>query len=57
MTRKHFQALADMMADLQRDMDDNGNIQFRDVLTALVRFCKTQNPRFDADRFITACNK
>jgi hypothetical protein len=50
MSRKHFQALADhikfaVVTDQVRD-------QF---ITLAAEFCKSQNGRFDADRFRKAC--
>ena len=42
MTRKHFTKLANVLA--QNKFDDN-------LLKDIISFCKSENARFDADRF------
>ena len=62
MTKKHFIALADVMRDLKpsRLMDSAlygaRNYQYLRTLDELARFCKSQNPAFNRERWIDYIN-
>ena len=47
MTKKHFTKLANVLA--QNKFDDN-------LLKDIISFCKSENTRFDADRFTKYIN-
>jgi len=49
MTRKHFQVLAD---NIRTILDPHVRLN---AAVAVASACKQMNPRFDADRFYTAC--
>lgn len=68
LSRKHFQALADIIAEAARTADsyrDNGpdfaayatarmgSVQH--IKHALADFCASHNPNFDRARFLAAC--
>lgn len=63
MTRKHFKQIADAMQSLRKiEIDDLENsatnvrvVKFSSVVDALARVLAESNPRFDRDRFLTAC--
>lgn len=48
MTKKHFQAIADIL----RDHDAKPELK-----SELARYFKSLNPRFNRDRFLQACEK
>lgn len=48
MTRKHFEAIAAII-------NSNADYQVQDVAEELASYFKSENPRFDRDRFMTAC--
>lgn len=50
MTRKHFQALADEIANIS---DDTARLA---AARAVARACAKFNPAFDMARFFAACN-
>lgn len=52
MTRKDFQALADIVAEVPGQ-----GCGPEWLATRLAEFCATQNPRFDRDRFMRAAGQ
>ena len=50
MTRKHFKAVADALRASDAHPDS-----VRDIALALADVFAGENPRFDSDRFLTAC--
>jgi len=55
MTRKHFQMIADILSNFNVD-----NLVNQSEVTAMIaetyaRELKQHNPRFDKERFLTAC--
>jgi hypothetical protein len=52
MTRRHFEALAEIVADLT---DDQGMIDAGSLALKLAVLCQRENHRFDRERFIAAC--
>ncbi len=61
MTRKHFEALADIAGKhiewpLYRD-DKGKTMQCSGLVEELADFCASMNPRFNREQFITACYK
>jgi len=50
MTRQHFQALADMVADVTFDADLNHKQEAR-LTDAVLHLCRQSNPGFDSNRF------
>lgn len=59
MTRKHFQALANMVQNLHNEAtqrNENGHLIYSDDLAhALADFCAEQNSNFKRDLFLKAC--
>jgi hypothetical protein len=60
-TRKDYIALSDTIREMVQTCTDDGrgDIRSRAIADHAVRMCavlKSDNPRFDADRFLTACN-
>lgn len=62
MTRKHYQMIADAVADaglmiqLDHEETDTGRQEaVREVASYLASAMACDNPRFDRDRFLTAC--
>jgi hypothetical protein len=57
MTKKHFQQLAEALSVERPGIhwDANKKVQWELDVKAIVRACRSSNPRFDAQRFITAC--
>jgi len=53
MSKKHFQALAEMVSGLRGEVDERSRIRFAHQLALL---CEHYNDRFDYRRFITACD-
>ncbi len=52
MTRKHFQALAAIVAKCESSTSDD--VHWR-LANDMADFCAQQNTRFDRDRFMVAC--
>lgn len=54
MTKKHFIALADTLADIrsQAETANTTGEVMRIVENELARFCKSQNGQFNKDRFL-----
>lgn len=53
MTKKHFVALADLIREHNRIAKQNGENAFaQDQLAALSRFCASENPRFNRERWL-----
>ncbi len=58
MTRKHFEALAQMVLDHNKQVeeDNTSDVPFTARhMEVLANFCQNQNPNFDRDRFLKAC--
>lgn len=64
MTAKDFQKIADVLNDEIENMDPTpGNASFHggqaamlaNVATSMARMLAKENPRFDRDKFLTAC--
>ena len=54
MTKKHFEAIARIINDV-RDENFRGEAATEEIANRLGEFFKSENPRFDLDRFLTAC--
>lgn len=54
MTRKHFQAIADVLRDAQ-SVDASPRAMLDIMATGLADVCREANGRFDRDRFYRAC--
>ena len=56
MTKKHFIALADVISSLtvyeDSDGSSNTNIDREEMIQALARFCQSQNPNFNRERWL-----
>jgi hypothetical protein len=63
MTRKHFKQIADAMQNLRKfeahdaEMSETvaHAVRFSSVVDSLAKVLADSNPRFDRDRFLTAC--
>jgi len=55
MTRKHFEAIAALINAEQSDKTGEAWQAVRDVAVRLAAQFNIENPRFDRDRFMTAC--
>jgi len=56
MTKKHYEAIAEVINDVIRPYDERAvqNLVY-DVTNDLADYFESDNPRFDRDRFLTAC--
>ena len=56
MTKKNFVALADVISSLTVYEDSGGlsntNIDREEMIQALARFCQSQNPNFNRERWL-----
>jgi hypothetical protein len=52
LSRKHFVALADIVADI---VDNEGTIDAKSLALRLADWCASENGRFDRERFLVAC--
>ena len=55
MTRKDYNALAGDLAIEYRHMGEAARAGFRSAVETLTVVLKRDNPRFDRERFLTAC--
>jgi len=63
MTRKHFRQIADAMQSIRKFEAHDAEmsevvahaVRFSSVVDALANVLADTNPRFDRDRFLTAC--
>ena len=53
MTKKHFEAIAAVLAEYNRVKCYNPHIS--NLENDFADMCEAQNPRFDRDRFLRAC--
>ena len=60
MTRKDFQLIAETVRNLPSfdviSLDNADCVRFSVLVSRLAEALRTTNPRFDAERFINACN-
>jgi hypothetical protein len=57
MTRKDFQALAEILAQTKCEMEDGflpKGIIYENLQDEVIAFCKRSNPNFDKGRFVEA---
>lgn len=54
MTRKQFQDIAEILHRHDRRTDDIGATNY--LMYCFVEYFEKQNPRFNKDKFIEACN-
>lgn len=52
MTRKHFEAIAGILADNKEDIEA---ITFSRLVSQFAQVCREDNEGFDRDRFTKAC--
>jgi len=55
LSRKHFEAIADIIKSSRRNYGGQDVLETREVLNDLVEFCYSQNAFFDAEKFLSAC--
>lgn len=58
MTKKHFEAIAALLANANLAVvDERGgaDIVMRDLCDSMADYFDSENPRFDRDKFLTAC--
>lgn len=55
MTRKHFEAIAALLAEVRKDYPAQGAIIPDAVSSRLADYFEKENPRFDRAKFLTAC--
>lgn len=53
MKKKHFEALADIIKQADKYMNDTARYK---IANRIADYCLTQNYSFDVDRFLKACN-
>jgi len=56
LTRKHFEAIAATLKQARADADEGNRFTVDDVSIALAGVLKAENPRFDEERFLEACD-
>lgn len=54
MTRKHFEAIAALL-DRERSLNNGGDGSVFAIAEAMADLFAKENPRFDRDKFLTAC--
>jgi len=52
MTKKHFIELATVLRDLRASLSATDHLA---ACRAIAAMCRRANPRFDTERFLTAC--
>ena len=58
MTKKHFEALADALANCRPlPTDHEGMSYWDDSVSAVADVCESTNERFDRTKFVRACNE
>lgn len=61
MTKKDIKALADAVVEIKRRTQIDSPVTFSETFDIieqeLIRFCRKQNPRFNAIRFLEACER
>ena len=59
MTKKHYQAIADIVSTHLYSMDEEIEVEGRlatvELTYKLAKYFKQDNPRFDRERFLGAC--
>lgn len=58
MTKRHFEAIARMLREQGETLADPtqaADIAHRDLVDGMASYFADQNPRFDRERFLTAC--
>ena len=65
MTRKHYEAIAEVIKDANRlpstrfhyhvGVDEAIHEARLDIAEGIARYCTNDNPNFDRDKFLTAC--
>lgn len=53
MTKKHFEAIATILFEVHDDYPHDGAVDA--MASRLADYFKAENPRFDRDKFLTAC--
>ena len=57
MTKKDFIALAEELAHIRPNIIDPLYVEWIICIKAVASACKYNNPNFDREKFIEACNK
>lgn len=56
MTKQHFKAIADILAEAQPVLADGNDLTiWRALVREFANMCETFNPHFDRERFFKAC--
>jgi hypothetical protein len=55
LSRKHFEAIADIIKTSRRNYGGQDVLDTQEVLNDLVEFCYSENGLFDAEKFLSAC--
>lgn len=55
LTRKDFEKVAAIILNNHPVQDEAVDIQYRDLVDDFIRFFEADNPRFDRQKFLTAC--
>ena len=55
LSRKHFEAIADIIKSSRRNYGGQDVLDTREVLNDLVEYCFTKNAFFDAEKFLARC--
>jgi hypothetical protein len=57
MTKKHFEAIADILAETKpKNTNSKQHETWEDVTSKMVMYLQKQNPQFDTMRFFARCN-
>ena len=55
LSRKHFEAIADIIESSRRNYGGQDILETEAVLNGLVEYCYSQNAFFDAKKFLARC--
>jgi hypothetical protein len=56
MTRKHYEAIAQVLADARTPFNPGANQVRESIVEALARIMASDNPRFNRERFLRAAH-
>lgn len=55
MTKKHYEAIARIFRGIELDTDGFIETHYENIVSRLADYFESENPRFDRDKFLSAC--